>query len=247
MRIIRNIRYDSLKNAYIDFFLPEKNAFDLIIWFHGGGLESGDRKNPAFAEQLTENGYGVASVEYRMYPIAKFPDYIVDGANAVKFVTDNANEYGEINRFIVSGQSAGAYITMMLALDGHYFHDARVDKNKIYAYVSDSAQVTTHFNVLKERGMDSRLERIDDAAPFYYLSEKSDFKNLLLIYYSHDICCRPEQNALFYKSAKRLCPNQNIQLVELPGEHCSGSSMINAVGEYDYNRALIKFISDSKN
>lgn len=81
----------------------------------------------------------------------------------------------------------------------------------------------------------------------WYVMFFSVRKNLLLIYYSHDICCRAEQNALFYKSAKRLCPNQNIQLVELLGEHCSGSSMINAVGEYDYNRALIKFISDSKN
>ena len=44
-----------------------------------------------------------------------------------------------------------------------------VDTDFISGYISDSAQMTTHFNVLRERGLDTRLERIDEAAPLFYL------------------------------------------------------------------------------
>lgn len=242
MRLMADLPYAARENACYDLFLPDEESFDLLVWFHGGGLETGSRKDPLFAQELTEKGVAVASVEYRMYPEAQFPDYLVDCAEAVKYIADHIAEYGTARRILVSGQSAGAYITLMLAFDEHYLADAGMDRSRIAAYVSDSAQTTCHFRVLKERGVDSRLERIDDAAPIYHLSENSSFGPLLLISYTQDMPCRLEQNRLFLKSVQRLCPDQHTELVVLEGKHCNGSVKRNKNGTFDFNDALLAFL-----
>lgn len=244
MRVIEDVKYGSGKQDYIDIYYPDSEEFDVLVWFHGGGIEAGSRKDIRFAEDLVKEGMAVVSVEYRMYPEAAFPEFITDCARAVKYVLEHIATEMSVKKVYVSGQSAGAYITMMLAMDKRYLEEIGVDREKIAGFISDSAQVTTHFNVLRERGLDTRLERIDEAAPLYYLSENSFMGNLLMIYYTNDMPCRPEQNRLFYKSIKRFCPEQNVQIVELPGEHCNGSSNRNEDGTFDFNRVLLEFVGE---
>ena len=242
MRVIESVKYGNGEQDFLDCYYPDAESYDVLVWFHGGGLESGTRKSLCFEQDLVAEGMAVVSVEYRMYPEAKFPEFIEDCARAVKYVIEEIMTKDGAKRLFVSGQSAGAYITMMLALDKSYFENAGVDRTKIAGYISDSAQLTTHFNVLRERGLDTRLERIDEAAPLFHVAENSFEGNMLLLYYTDDMPCRPEQTRLFYQSIKRFCPEQNIELVELEGEHTHGSIARNENGTYDYNDELLKFI-----
>lgn len=242
MRICEDIKYGPGETDFLDIYYPDAEEYDILIWFHGGGLESGSRKDPVFAEDLTNAGMAVVSVEYRMYPEAVFPEFITDSARSVKYVLDQIAAKKGAKRVFVSGASAGAYITMMLAMNKAFLKNVGVDRDAIAAFIPDSAQVTTHFNVLRERGLDTMLERIDEAAPMYYIAEDSFKGNMLMIYYTDDMPCRPEQNRLFYKSIKRLCPDQNIRIAELPGGHCQGSSARNEKGAFDYVDALLEFI-----
>lgn len=243
MKRITDIKYNDLENSYLDLYLPDGECKDLLIWFHGGGLVNLDRTKISFAEDLTKEGVGVASVEYRMYTHgAKFPDFFIDCANAVKFLQDNIKTYANPRRFFISGQSAGAYITLMLAFDRTYLKNAGVDPDSIAGFISDSAQTTTHFAVLKERGINGRLERIDDAAPLYHISPDTRLNSLLLIYYTNDVVCRPEQNKLLFVSLRKLCPDLNVQIKELPGKHTNGSEHRNDRGTFDFNEAVLEFI-----
>ena len=85
-----------------------------------------------------------------LYPPSpgRFPGVSV----ASQVVLDHLQEYAETKRIFVAGQSAGAWLTLMLAFDTHYLRDAGVDLNRIAGFVSDSSQITTHFSVLRERG-----------------------------------------------------------------------------------------------
>ena len=238
-----NIVFSKEKELSLDILLPDRSEFDVVIWFHGGGLEGGSRKDiGGFADELTENGFAIVSPDYRLYPQAKFPDFLVDAAEAVRFVSDHRQEYGKSRRLFIGGSSAGAYLTVMLALDRHYLEDAGVDRGQISGYLSDSAQMTTHYNVLRERGLDPRWERIDEAAPLYHLNERSDFGSLLLIYYTEDIPCRPEQNRLFYAAAKRLCPDNRVEICELPGGHCCGVGVRDRSGTHLINTVILDFL-----
>lgn len=245
MKKILDQHYGPEETDLYDLYLPENESFDLLIWFHGGGLESGDRKSAVFAEELVENGFAVASCEYRMYPKAHFPEFLEDAARAVAFFQKEMARLSPGGRLFVSGQSAGAYITVMLALDAHYLKEAGADYQGIAGFLSDSAQMTTHFNVLRERGVDTRYERIDEAAPFFHLTEKAPVKNLLLICYEEDIPCRPEQTALFYQSLRRLLPECHVVWHTLPGTHCIGSVRPDASGHYPFCRLAVPFMNET--
>ena len=140
--------------------------------------------------------------------------------------------------------SAGAYLTMMLCMNPAYLRNFGVDMDGILAFVSDSAQQTVHYNVLRERGMDTRLERLDDTAPLYYAGVNTLTKPLLIIYYENDMPCRPEQNILTYKSLLRFQPDARIGLVMLSGGHCAGSSRVDETGEFPYMRELLTFVEE---
>ena len=249
MKTILDIQYDTWGNGYFDLYLPEEKCKALVIWFHGGGLETGNRKSAGFAPQLTEAGVAVASVEYRMYEKGgkpngvKFPDFLEDSVQAVAHILNDLSQLGAPERVWISGQSAGAWITMMLAMNSQYLDSAGVDRSRITGFISDSAQVTTHFNVLRERGLDTRLERIDEAAPLYYLTESCPVDHLLMIWYDQDMPCRPQQNLLMLTALKRFFPERDIQGVQLTGTHCNGSSRKNDRGTFDYADELLKFIN----
>ena len=79
------------ENLVLDLHMPESEEFDLFIYFHGGGLEMGSRKdNGLIFEYLAEKGIATASVDYRMFPTAKYPDFIEDCAKSVAWIKENA-------------------------------------------------------------------------------------------------------------------------------------------------------------
>ena len=244
MKKIVDVKYGEFEPNYLDLYLPEQEKFDLVIWFHGGGMESGNRKRENLAEEFLKHGVAFASAEYRMYPDAKFPQFIEDAAAAVAFLRNDKELKKSVDRVFVSGQSAGAYLTMMLCLEPRFLKNAGADPEGIDGYISDSAQQTVHFNVLRERGQDTRLERIDEAAPLFYVNADLKIKPLLMLYYKDDMPVRPEQNKMMYKSLKRFLPDADIRLEELDGTHCSGSSEKEPDGSFRYVTSLLKFINN---
>ena len=101
-----NIPYGNLTEQKLDYYKTE-NAENspLFVYFHGGGLEGGDKCNgtPIAFEYLANRGISVVSAEYRMYPSAHFPDFLTDSAECVAWCVKNLS-YSEI---YVGGQSAG--------------------------------------------------------------------------------------------------------------------------------------------
>lgn len=245
MKSICDVRYKDTDFGLMDFYLPDTVGFDTVVWFHGGSLNSGDRKTDLWKD-VVANDIAFVSVDYRLYPQAKFPDFIIDAAEAVSFVEKHIRDYGGNGRIFVSGQSAGAYLTMMLCMNPDYLENAGVPYHHIVGFISDSAQQTVHFNVLAERNLDSRLERIDEAAPMYYLAPDHSIRPLLMIYYQNDMPCRPEQNKLFYKALMRMLENPDATLVELPGEHCAGSTIRDEDGLYPFTKLLVSFVRNHK-
>lgn len=222
MNLIADIPYvkNGCSQQLLDIYLPDSDQFSTLIWFHGGSLESGSRKRPEYAQVLTAAGYGFVSVDYRIYPDARFPDFIEDAAAAVAWVLKNIGQYGGNGEIFVSGESAGAYLTMMLCMDEHYLLQHGVSQTQIAGFLSDSAQQFCHFNVLRELGLDSRLERIDFHAPIYFLRPEMELRPLLLLYYENDLVCRPEETRLMYASLKNLLPESDVHIAKLPGSHC---------------------------
>ena len=93
-----------------------------------GDGKSGDRGDYRFmGEALARAGFVVAIPDYRLYPEVRFPDFVEDGALAVRWVRDHAAQFGgDPERIILMGHSAGAHTAALLAFDERYLARAGV-------------------------------------------------------------------------------------------------------------------------
>ncbi len=247
MRIVENIKYSNYDECQLDMYLPNEKGFKTICYFHGGGLESGNKSDWSYSEigkSFARHGYGFVSCNYRMYPNAKFPDYLYDAANAVKYVKENITKFGGNGKIIISGQSAGAWITLMLMVNKEYLNSVSIEPTEILGWISDSSQCTSHFNILeKERHLSPYVQRIDEIAPLYYVDQDLGFTKLLLIYYTKDMPNRLEQNLLFKRSILTFNKDADIEDRLLEGGHCEGSGTKDPDGEFPYVKVSLDWLN----
>lgn len=223
----KDVQYSDISNmCKLDMYLPKNESFDIIIHFHGGGLNSGTKDDDAhieMAKTVASAGIGFVSVNYRLYPEAKYPDFFVDGANAIKYVIDYLDANNINGKVHISGQSAGAYLSMMLCFNNAYLESVGLSVTDIDGWIIEAGQPTTHFNVLGEKGEDTQLQRVDEAAPLYYVNNETKFNDMLLITYTNDIALRLEQNTLLYKTILNYNAAASIDFRIYEGEHCENS------------------------
>jgi acetyl esterase/lipase len=99
---------------FLDLYLPNPAGHaPLIVWVHGGAWRAGGRSEMPLAA-LVEQGFAVASVDYRLSPVAKFPAQIHDIKAAVRFLRAKQSEYGFDAKLVaVAGSSAGAHLAAL--------------------------------------------------------------------------------------------------------------------------------------
>lgn len=249
MRVYENIRYkDSGYSTHqLDLYLPDGKCEALLLYFHGGGFIEGSRKDVTashpFVRDMIEAGIGVASAEYSMYPDARFPDFIEDGAAAVKFAKEKLKEYSDYGKLIVGGTSAGGYLTQMLCFDKKYLEAVGVSSDDITAYVHDAGQPTVHFNVLRERGFDHRRVMINDAAPLYHVGLAKSYPPMQLIVSDNDIENRLEQTELLVGTLRHFGYDMSkVRLDKTSGTHVWYVNAIDDDGKSEFAKLVIPFI-----
>ena len=105
----------------LDLYCPQKisSPLPVVIWLHGGGWSKGRKEGQSPALGLVEDGYAVASVDYRLTGIAPFPAQIEDCKAAVRWLRANASKYNlDPNRIGVWGFSAGGHLAALLGTSG---------------------------------------------------------------------------------------------------------------------------------
>lgn len=245
MKIIRDVTF--YKGLKLDIFVPEGKVYKTFVHFHGGGIVSGDKTDVEdLMKHLADKGILVFNANYSLYPNTKFPKFLIESAHAVRYAFDHLSEYGgDAKEVFLSGQSAGAYIIMMLCMNPEYLNKVKLKPLDIKGYVSDSGQMIDHFNVQnQERGIDPWLQRISELSPIYYVDEKVNISSTLLIYYSNDMLNRKEQNIMLYNLVKHYNPDADIAHIELHGGHVEGSCKLDAHNEYPYVRVLMEWLSN---
>jgi acetyl esterase/lipase len=199
----------------LDVYVPENvDSFTTVVWFHGGGLTAGQKSIP---ERLKNKKFAVVAVNYRLSPKVKSPAYIDDAAAAVAWVFKNISKYGgDPKKIVVSGHSAGGYLTCMIGLDKHYLATYGIDANAIQKLVPFSGQMITHFEIRKERGIKDTTPVVDEFAPLFHV--RADAPPLYLITGDRELemLGRYEENAYMCRMMKLSGHKQTI-LYELDG------------------------------
>jgi acetyl esterase/lipase len=104
----------------LDLYRPQGEPIGLIVWVHGGAWRSGSRRS-ADLRGMTAHGWAVASVDYRLSPIARFPAQVHDIKAAIRYLRANAETFGYPPApFVVAGSSAGGHLAALVGVtNGH--------------------------------------------------------------------------------------------------------------------------------
>jgi acetyl esterase/lipase len=101
----------------LDLYSPKtaSGPLPVIIWLHGGNWSRGRKEGHTPAINLVDDGYAVASVNYRLTDSAPFPAQIEDCKAAVRWLRANASRYNlDANRIGVWGFSSGGHLAALL-------------------------------------------------------------------------------------------------------------------------------------
>lgn len=148
----------------IDVYPPRlgtkpSSGWPTVMYCHGGAWTNGTKNITsntdgiplAFINKLTNNGYCVISVEYRLFSFAEdysFPQNVHDVRAAMEWIYTNGNTYYDIDpdNVVLAGISAGGHIAAFAALTAcrddsdQYTGTQNVENNRPAGYgLSDTA------------------------------------------------------------------------------------------------------------
>lgn len=199
----------------LDVYYPTNTSgYATVVWFHGGGLTSGERFIP---EELKRKGIAVVAANYRLAPDAASPTYIEDAAAAVAWTLQNIERFGgSAERVIVSGHSAGGYLAAMIGLDKRWLAAHQIDANTLAGIAPYSGHAITHFTIRKERGIPGTQPVVDDLAPLFHV--RKDAPPILLVTGDRDmeLLGRYEETAYLWRMLKEV-GHEKVELFELEG------------------------------
>jgi acetyl esterase/lipase len=89
----------------------------VVIFWYGGSWTMGSKADYRFVgTTLAEHGFVAVVADYRLYPQVAFPAFDEDGARAVAWVEQHAQEFGgDPKRIVLMGHSAGGDTAAFLA------------------------------------------------------------------------------------------------------------------------------------
>ncbi len=92
--------------------------FPAVLEVHGGAWTSGDRfNNVAIAESLAADGCVVLSIDFRMPPVARYPDTVADVNLGIRWLKTNAAKFGSRADLVGGlGTSSGGHLLLLSAL-----------------------------------------------------------------------------------------------------------------------------------
>jgi acetyl esterase/lipase len=98
----------------LDLYLPQnvRGRLPVIVFLHGGGWSGGTRTTgPDFKRFFAQDGFAMASIEYRLTPSITFPANAEDVKTAIRWLRANAAVYGlDPERIGLWGTSAGGHL-----------------------------------------------------------------------------------------------------------------------------------------
>jgi acetyl esterase/lipase len=196
----------------------------VVIFWYGGGWVKGDRVAYAFAARaFAKAGFVVVVPDYRKVPDVRFPAFLEDGAEAVRWTRDHVAEFGgDAGRIALAGHSAGAYTVAMLALDKRWLAAQGVDPGIVKAGVGLSGPYD-FYPFTSKRAIDAMQGVADPALTQPLHFARADAPPLLLVTSSKDTVVRPKNAINLAARLKAL--GAPVELRNYPGLSHEGVAM----------------------
>lgn len=155
LKVSRDLKYGPDARNVLDVYEPQGGGQNrpVVLFIHGGSWNSGSKAEYVFVgESLARAGYVTAVMNYRLAPLHPYPDYVQDGAQALRWLQDNAGKYGgNGTRLYVMGHSAGAFNAVELVDNERWLREAGVPISNVRAVVGIAGPYDYDFRQFKSR------------------------------------------------------------------------------------------------
>jgi acetyl esterase/lipase len=119
----------------LDYWRPTTAGSPLVVFVHGGGWKRGDKNNATGPEKPAHylaQGYGFASINYRLVPAATVEQQAQDVASALAYLIKQAESLGfDASRVVLMGHSAGAHLSALVGTDMQYLKKAELSPKSL--------------------------------------------------------------------------------------------------------------------
>jgi len=113
---------DANKNARLDVYIPDsaykqQKKLPAIIWIHGGGLISGNKKQVSnYAQILAAKGFTVIAIDYSIAPESNYPQPVKESLDALAYIVRHAERFCvDTSTLVLAGDSGGAHVAAQVA------------------------------------------------------------------------------------------------------------------------------------
>ena len=151
---------------HLDLYRPDtQEPPKTLVWVHGGAWRAGSRASMPLNE-FVKQGYAIASVDYRLTPVARFPAQVHDIKAAIRFLRAHSQALEiDTREIVIAGASAGGHLAALVGttnghpeLEGtvgeHLNHSS--DVQKIISYYGAS-NLTSILNQSTPHGLGVRI------------------------------------------------------------------------------------------
>jgi len=194
------------------YFPAEQGApAPALVYVHGGGWNQGDRRSGLETGEtalLTNAGFAVFAVNYRLAPAYRFPAMITDVKCAVRSIRAHAAEYNiDPSRIGALGASAGGHLAALLGTAdsraGFDTGEFREYSSRVQAVVDifGPADLTLqNFSAAQVHSASQvfTAEQLVPASPVTHISP--DDPPFLIIHGDHDTVVPLEQSQILYSA-----------------------------------------------
>jgi acetyl esterase/lipase len=155
---------------------PDAQARPVVIFWYGGSWKHGSKADYRFVgAALAERGFVAVLPDYRLYPAVTFPAFCEDGARALAWVEQHAQEFGgDPQRIVLMGHSAGAQIAAFIAYNHAFDEKAGAQTKSIvglvglsgpYVLITDTRELRATFPPPFTEADWQPLDYVDAASP----------------------------------------------------------------------------------
>ncbi len=116
------------------YWRPKKPGSPLVVFVHGGGWKRGDKSDSTGqkASHFLDQGYGFASINYRLVPANTVEDEAQDVASALAYLIQQSDTLGfDKTKVVLMGHSAGAHLSALVGTDMQYLKKAGLNPKSL--------------------------------------------------------------------------------------------------------------------
>jgi len=121
-KILKDLKFAEIDGHQLklDLYLPKTRKPPLLVWVHGGAWRRGSKVSVPIKD-LVPQGFAVASVDYRLTPVARFPANVHDIKAAIRWLRARADQYGYDARKVgIAGASAGGHLVNLVGTSNRH-------------------------------------------------------------------------------------------------------------------------------